>query len=441
MSDKKNLTTSQGNYPSKLFVEPTTRCNLRCEMCVKQAHENEIQEGDLAEETFAALSDAFDHLDTLIFSGIGEPLLHPELEQFMAVAKKRLPAQSRVGLQTNGFLLDQARAESLLTAGLNVISLSMDAASPELFQQIRKGGEIAEFQKAFQSVKLAKSAQGHNSLKLGIEIVLMKKNLAHLPATLAWAAEQGAEFAIVTHLMAYDSAIEPEVAYSLNTDASHQLFSSWQAKAEERGLDLKKYLNLRRTYLGNYRKLSEQQELVSLGEQMIDEAYSKNIPFHSRNLLAEDTAAIDEMAEIFEEARRTAQATGLELTLPALYPQFERKCSFVEDGSAFITWDGLVHPCYFLWHQYARFLNGRKQYVISKSFGDLSKNNIFEIWNNDSYISYRQQVTKYDYPYCENCNLGPCNLILSKEFEYDCYIINVRCGSCPWCMGLLQCLQ
>ena len=41
-------------YPSKLFVEPTTRCNFRCSMCVKQSSEKALEE---LLKQFKALSD------------------------------------------------------------------------------------------------------------------------------------------------------------------------------------------------------------------------------------------------------------------------------------------------------------------------------------------------------------------------------------------------
>jgi MoaA/NifB/PqqE/SkfB family radical SAM enzyme len=66
--------------PSKLFVETTTRCNLGCFMCVKQTCDHAITEGDLSLATFAALEPAFAGLEALVLNGIGEPLLHPNLE-------------------------------------------------------------------------------------------------------------------------------------------------------------------------------------------------------------------------------------------------------------------------------------------------------------------------------------------------------------------------
>ena len=79
-------------YPSRLFVEITARCNLRCGMCVKQNGDGGIREGHMSLEIFDALTPAFPHLDALILNGIGESLLHPHLEAFIGKAKMALPA-------------------------------------------------------------------------------------------------------------------------------------------------------------------------------------------------------------------------------------------------------------------------------------------------------------------------------------------------------------
>ena len=74
-------------HPSKLFVETTTRCNFQCRACVKQSAGNEIREGDMSMATFMALAPTFPHLESLVLNGIGEPLLHPLLEEFIKIAK------------------------------------------------------------------------------------------------------------------------------------------------------------------------------------------------------------------------------------------------------------------------------------------------------------------------------------------------------------------
>src|ERR671929_166304 len=77
--------------PSKLFVEVTTRCNLRCEMCPREAPGRTIVDGDMTRETFARLAPAFPRLDALVLNGIGEPLLHPHLDRFVEEARRAMP--------------------------------------------------------------------------------------------------------------------------------------------------------------------------------------------------------------------------------------------------------------------------------------------------------------------------------------------------------------
>src|SRR5512143_1246443 len=88
-------------HPSKLFVETTTRCNFQCRACVKQSDGNEILEGDMSMASFMALSPAFPHIESLVLNGIGEPLLHPLLDEFIKIAKSSMPSGSWVGFQTN----------------------------------------------------------------------------------------------------------------------------------------------------------------------------------------------------------------------------------------------------------------------------------------------------------------------------------------------------
>ncbi|HYS43282.1 MAG TPA: radical SAM protein, partial [Geobacteraceae bacterium] len=145
-----------GAHPAKLFVETTTRCNLGCFMCVKQTDGCGMTEGEMSPERFAALEPAFPHLEALVLNGVGEPLLNPHLEEFIRTARRSMPAAGWIGFQSNGLLLTDSRAHSLVEAGLDKICLSIDAASPETFRKVREGGEITEIGRAFAALAAAK---------------------------------------------------------------------------------------------------------------------------------------------------------------------------------------------------------------------------------------------------------------------------------------------
>ncbi|HSQ15861.1 MAG TPA: radical SAM protein, partial [Candidatus Binatia bacterium] len=118
-------------HPGKLFVEVTTRCNMNCAMCVKQTDVGDEAEGDLSMPLFETLAPAFRGLEALILNGVGEPLLHPRLEEMIRAARARMPGEGWVGFQSNGLLLTGARAVSLASAGLDRVCFSIDGVSPE----------------------------------------------------------------------------------------------------------------------------------------------------------------------------------------------------------------------------------------------------------------------------------------------------------------------
>lgn len=424
-------------YPAKLFVEPTTHCNLKCRMCVKQSRDNGIVEGFLDSKRFQELSPIFTHLDTVVFSGIGEPLLHPELEQMIAATRSSLPAESLIGLQTNGHLLDDSRAASLISAGLDRICISMDGASADTLRENRSGAEMTHIENAFRAVGRARKTPKSRPVQLGIEYVLMQNNLTQLPRALEQAALNGATFAIVSQMLPYDEAVKDEILYTANTDASIRFFREQQAAARSRGLDLEEYLSVRWKYIRSARE----QELITFVEAMISEATERQIPFHFRKLLAFDGQLSRQVESVFTQAQRCADKYDLELELPALHPRFERQCEFVQNKSVFLAWDGRIYPCYMLWHRYKCFFDGRAKPVAFDAFGRVPDQDILEIWNTPTFVDFRKEVANYDFPYCSNCNVGPCDLISNEDFEYDCFAMEVPCGDCPWCMGLMQCLQ
>lgn len=96
-------------YPDKIYVELTTRCNLRCPMCLKFAKGSCIDEGDMPLALFKKLAPSLDHSRFLVLNGIGEPLLHPDLEEIITIARAVMPPDGRIGFQSNGLLFSNSR--------------------------------------------------------------------------------------------------------------------------------------------------------------------------------------------------------------------------------------------------------------------------------------------------------------------------------------------
>jgi len=406
-------------------------------MCVKQNGGADIAEGSLSHQTFKALEPAFPYLDALVLSGIGEPLLHPQLEDFIRHARQFMPGDAWIGFQSNGSLLNEDRALSLIDAGLGRICLSMDAVSHDNFRTIRKGGELGDLERAFAALRKGKIRRGTPGLDVGIEFVLMRDNLHELPAALRWAAKRGVTFALVTQLLPYDRELAGQAVYDTNTHGAIAVYKLWKEKAGREGVDITRYFESFMKYFKDPRE----EKIFDYIERMKSDAVSQNIALHLERLLMRDEQWFAEVSRIFEEARTIAEEEGMTVKLPEMAPKNKRTCEFVEADSAFISWDGKVHPCYFLWHRYGCYVGGWKKSVKPWVFGDLAGMDITEIWNTPDFRSFRRDVLRYEFPFCFDCSFALCNYVQGEDFEQDCYTLGVPCGACLWCTGLFHCLQ
>ncbi len=391
----------------------------------------------MAMATFEKLLPAMRQVESVVFSGIGEPLMHPRLPEMIRLAKRHADKTAWVGVQTNGSLLHRTMAESLVAAGLDRICISIDSNVSALYRDLRSGGDLEDTGRAFFSLQAAKERLRDSFCVIGIEFVVMKRNYAQLPAVLEWAAERGADFAIVSQLIPYDAAAIDQTMSSTNTDVVKQFFQSWKKRADREKIDIDEIFAVR----WKYQKSKREQRLIDFMEEMEAEAYSRSIPFHLHHLLADEEPLFEQLAAVFREARQVADGSGLELRLPRIYPKHDRQCEFVEEGSAFVSWKGEVHPCYFLWHRYSCYINGKRKRVAEKSFGNVERQDLQAVWNSEPFENFRNTVLRYEYPYCGSCKIGPCNLVEDDTFDHDCHTIEVPCGQCPWCFGLLQCLR
>jgi putative metalloenzyme radical SAM/SPASM domain maturase len=424
-------------HPSRLFVEVTTRCNLRCAMCPREAPGGAIRDGDLSRETFARLAPALPHLEALVLNGIGEPLLHPHLEAFVAEARRAMPAGAWVGFQTNGQLLGPERAASLAAAGVDRVCISADAVSPELFSALRRGGQQARVAAAVTALHDAARRRGR-PIDVGLEVVVMRENLAQLPALVRWGAEHGIGFVLATHLLAYDRRLAGAAAFEPHSDQAQALFRAWRARAAADGVDLGRSLEL----MFRFRPSAEDDRVVGWVRRMMADAADRGITLSLERLLGADGDLRREVEVVFGEAAAVARAAGITLTLPATAPRRERRCDFVEGGGAFVAWDGAVHPCYFLWHRYECHVAGLGKRVRPRVLGNVADDGgLLKIWNAAAPRAFRDEVRRYEFPFCYDCGFALCDLAADEEFTQDCHVGGVPCGSCLWSTGVFRCLQ
>lgn len=141
-------------FPPMIILENTTVCNLRCIHCPQSQGYPErpdyhavYMEWDIYKK---AIDEIAENTITLLrFSPAGEALIHPQLLDQVAYAKAK--GISPVNLTTNGLNLDNPAMENgkripgktilerLLELGIDIIDISVDAATREKYEKIRVG--------------------------------------------------------------------------------------------------------------------------------------------------------------------------------------------------------------------------------------------------------------------------------------------------------------
>ena len=140
-----------------LFWECTLRCNMSCRHCGSDCKVHPGVEDMPAEDFLRVIDSLTPHVDphkTFIIVTGGEVLLRDDLEYVgLELYRRGYPW----GVVTNGFLLDEARLESLWRSGLHSITVSLDGFAGQ-HNWMRR--HPASFEKASQAIELLSRQNG-----------------------------------------------------------------------------------------------------------------------------------------------------------------------------------------------------------------------------------------------------------------------------------------
>ena len=150
-----------------LRISVTDRCNFRCPYCMpaelfNDAYEFIPREELLSFEEIARLTRIFTQIGVrrVRITG-GEPLLRAHLDKLVTSLRK-LDAIDDLALTTNGVLLPK-HVTRLKEAGLDRITISLDALDPEIFRQL--SGRKDHPDRVFEGLAAAEQA-GFSSVKI-----------------------------------------------------------------------------------------------------------------------------------------------------------------------------------------------------------------------------------------------------------------------------------
>jgi len=195
---------------TKVYIEPTSRCNLRCRTCIRNNWAD--PEAHMKMSTFERIMEsasALPELKRIVFTGFGEPLVHPQLLQMIALARERGLA---VSVGSNGVLLNQATAEELVRLGVDRLVISVDGVRPETYAGVR-GAQLSRVLDNIRSLNEIKRT--HSSLipALGLEFVALRSNVGELGQLGSLATHLQAARVLVSNVLCYTESCGDEMLY------------------------------------------------------------------------------------------------------------------------------------------------------------------------------------------------------------------------------------
>lgn len=145
------------------------RCNLNCEHCFAAVLENQHSERKMELGDYRRVSRECMGLGAVNFSFQGgEPLLYPELEDYIRACN---PRENLISVTTNGILLTKENVLRLKRIGVDILTVSLDSGLQEEHDNFR--GMPGTFDKVIKGIKLALE----NGLHVTIGAVVSHKNL------------------------------------------------------------------------------------------------------------------------------------------------------------------------------------------------------------------------------------------------------------------------
>ena len=175
----------------------------------------------------------------MAFSSSAEPLLNPDLPEMLRIAKHLSGGRIVASVTTNATLLDEAWAHTFVENDLDAIEISMDGATRETYEGIRRG---ACFETVVENVRrLTAMKRSLKSLKphVSLRFVLCRDNVHEVEPFLDLADGMGVSHVVVNGLEPYRPRMADKVLYGPDVPGPIvELFGRLQRKAVGLGMRL-----------------------------------------------------------------------------------------------------------------------------------------------------------------------------------------------------------
>jgi len=166
------------NKPLQLYLEVSSRCNLRCQKCGFSYDPALAKNGkDLSWPILSRMGEFFAAATEVYTFGYGEMFLYPELAPLITVLKGHGCRTSGV---TNGLLIRPADVVWLVATGYDHLAFSIDGGTEETMEKLR-GASLAKILRTLQLLHDEKERRKSVFPRIVVNFVAQSDNYAELP--------------------------------------------------------------------------------------------------------------------------------------------------------------------------------------------------------------------------------------------------------------------
>lgn len=321
-------------------LEPTFRCNLECEMCPRFSSEDPHL--DMSMETYTRILEAMRYAHTVDFTGWGEPMLHQRIYEMIRLAKER---GCLTTMTSNGTLLTEKNSRSMIAAGLDKLTVSIDGMTEATYDFIRTGARFGKVTQNLQNLSEL-VLETTSPLELGIAFTIQQMNASELGMIVPWMQSVGARVLHLKHLNVISNSQDWEKSF------------------------LKYRLQPGRENGRTLERLERQ------------------------------------IGEVQKQARQSGIRVLSHSELPLTSELHGRHCLATPLESVYFSYEGRMAPCCHFGHHVSRYFEGRFYPPSSLFFGDIRTQEFLEIWNDSDFQAFRQGFVTRNFPEaCKTCYL------------------------------------
>ena len=219
-------------------IELTTRCPLRCRMCIREKAKD-WHGSDMSINDFKKLIPYLKDIETVVLEGWGESLLHKNLIEVIRLVRGVNGPQ--VGFVTSGHGLNEDYISELINAGTDFIGFSFAGATDWTHDSIRINSDFKMLINSILSFNEMKIEKKLETPKLHIVYLMLKENIFEVPMLLGIAKAIGIEEVVLTNLIHVINRWQDEQKIFTCTDRESykEIINEAEIKAQELKIKLR----------------------------------------------------------------------------------------------------------------------------------------------------------------------------------------------------------